>query len=60
MDNHAIKAAREAMGMSPADLAAIMEVKRPEIYRLESATSPRKPPRRFVTLLQALMSGWRP
>jgi transcriptional regulator with XRE-family HTH domain len=58
MDHKAIKAAREAMCMTPADLAEIMEVKRPEIYRIESNV--RKPPRRFIALLKALMTGYRP
>jgi DNA-binding XRE family transcriptional regulator len=60
MNHEQIKLAREAMGMTPDQLAAIMDVKRAEIYRIESAKCPKTPPRRFVTLLRALMSGWRP
>ena len=60
MNNYQIKVAREEMGMTPDQLAAIMDVKRAEIYRIESANCPKTPPRRFVTLMRALMSGWRP
>ena len=59
----AIKAAREAMCMSPADLAEIMEVGRAEIYRMEAdpkTKTARTPPKRFIKLLKALQAGWRP
>jgi transcriptional regulator with XRE-family HTH domain len=60
MNHEQIKIAREAMGMTPDQLAAIMEVKRVEIYRIESAKTAKQPGRRFVTLMRALMDGWRP
>jgi ribosome-binding protein aMBF1 (putative translation factor) len=63
MNHAAIKAAREAMSMSPNELAQIMEIAPSEIYRIEgdrkNATA-RKPPKRFVSLMKALMTGWRP
>jgi transcriptional regulator with XRE-family HTH domain len=61
MNHAAIKAARESMGMTPADLAEIMEIGPREIYRIESnSKTARKPPARFLTVLKALVSGWRP
>jgi transcriptional regulator with XRE-family HTH domain len=60
MNHEQIKIAREEMGMTPDQLAEIMDVKRAEIYRIESAKTAKQPGRRFVTLLRALMSGWRP
>jgi DNA-binding XRE family transcriptional regulator len=60
MNNFQIKVAREEMGMSREELAAIMDLTRDSIYRIESYKSPKQAPRRFVTVLRALMSGWRP
>jgi transcriptional regulator with XRE-family HTH domain len=53
-----IKRTREALGLSQGDFATFMETSQPTLSDIEAGR--RLPPPRFVMLLEALKSGWRP
>lgn len=58
-----IKAARKSLGLSVAELAALMDIDAHGVRRVEmreNAATARKPPARFVRLLRAYLAGYRP
>jgi len=54
-----LKAARRTLGLTAKQMAALMDMTVEGVYRVESATG-RKPPVRYVKLLQAYLAGYRP
>lgn len=53
-----IRTTREALGLSQGDLAKLMETDQANISAMENGR--RLPPERFVLLMEAFRSGWRP
>ena len=58
-----IKSARAALGLSAADLAAMLETDENTLRRMEmrrDTKNARTPARRMARLLSAYLDGWRP
>ena len=53
-----LKAARHSLGLTASQLGALMHVGISDIYRIEAGTRP--PPVRYLELLRAYLSGYRP
>ena len=63
MKNHESKEARQSLGLSVAQLAALLDTDAQTVRRMEyaeSASTFRKPAPRMVRLITAYLSGYRP